>query len=82
MEHVYDDDVFMDDEIIEALHENPLQHQYIEENVQKTEVSPSTKNEERDNLDVDFHISSPSWMNIFPSVFRCCVTKKKIKILN
>jgi hypothetical protein len=55
MEDVYDDDVFMDDEIIESLHKNHFHHQVknvetschdTQENSQQVVVSPLVVNEE------------------------------------
>jgi len=55
----YDDDVFMDDEIIEVLLDNPFQHQNIQENVQQTIMSLSVESEEISNPIADFHIPPP-----------------------
>jgi hypothetical protein len=66
LEHVYEDDVFMDDEIIEALHDNPFQHLDIQESVQETKFYPPAKNEEINNPIVEFHIPSPELDENFP----------------
>jgi hypothetical protein len=61
LEDVYDDDVFMDHEIIESLQENPFHHKDIQENVQQTEVFPSAENEKSSNPDVEFHVFFPEF---------------------
>jgi hypothetical protein len=63
---IYEDDVFIDDEIIETLHANPFQHLDIQESVQQTDVSPLAKNEEINNPIVEFHIHSPELDENFP----------------
>lgn len=67
MENLYDDEEFMNEEILEAFYENSFQHQKeieennyhdIQVNFQQTEASPLAENEVDQHLDEDNYVSS------------------------
>jgi hypothetical protein len=79
LEHVYEDGVFMDDEIIEVWHGNPFQHLYIQESVQETYVSLPAKNEEINNPIVEFHIPSPELHENFPQSYQMSCNSEEVQ---
>ena len=67
MENAYEDDEFMDEEILEAIYENPFQHQehILEHNryedkvdFQQTLSSPLTEGETDQNFNDESHVLS------------------------
>jgi hypothetical protein len=65
MKNMYGDKDFMDNEILEAIYENPFQHQQ-----QKTKVSPLTENQTNQHLDVDSLVPSLELDDHFQQYFQ------------
>jgi hypothetical protein len=70
LENVYGDEEFMDKEIIEAIYENPFQHQgekiedschYIQQDLQQNIVNLLAQNETDRDLNVEIHIPFPEF---------------------
>lgn len=91
LEKVYEDDNFMDDEIMEALYENPFQehkenledtHQDAQETLQPDQDLSTVENDEREGFILDMSVEEDNMHEIHVSVLECDKVKSVISDLD
>ena len=91
LENVYEDDDFMDDEIMEALYENPFQqhkenledtHQDAQETLQQDQDLSTMENDEREGFISDMSIEEDNMQESQVSISECDKVKSDISDLD